>query len=83
MYCFYASNTTDRIALIGNDVYDLNWYDYPSNVRKFMILIIVRSQRPMYLSGYHLINCTLETFGKVSNLMVENQFLDIISSKNF
>lgn len=70
-YCYFANVVTDRISYIGDSVYDLNWYDYPPNLRKHMTLIIVRSQRKIYFNGLNLINCTLETFGKVSSFLIE------------
>lgn len=66
-YCNSASLTIDRISDIQNTIYDLPWYDMPLETRKYLILIMGKSQNPIYFMGYGLIRCTLENFGKVSN----------------
>lgn len=68
MMCYFATLTTDRVPNIGVAVYDLNWYDYPQNVRKNIVLIIAHSQKPIYFNGLKMFHCTLEIFGKVSIL---------------
>lgn len=67
LFCHFANLTTDRVLAIGNVIYDLNWIDYPVNMRKYIILLIARSQQPIIFSGLYLFPCTLEVFGLVSN----------------
>lgn len=64
--CRYASFTVDRISSLGEDVYDLNWYEYPIELRKYFVMIIARSQTPIEFTGLGLIYCNLNRFGKVS-----------------
>lgn len=69
----YASHATDRISSIGDLVYNSNWIEYPPQLRKYAILIIARSQEPVYFWGLNLFRCTLHGFGFVSaslNLLV-------------
>lgn len=66
IFCYFANSTTDRVAAIGEAAYDLNWFDHPVEMQKYMILIIGRSQEPAHFSGLNLIRCTLEVFGKVN-----------------
>lgn len=65
-YSYYASHTTDRIASIGNLVYESNWPEYPPELRKYAVLTIFRSQQPTNFTGLGVIHCTLEAFLKVS-----------------
>lgn len=65
LFCYFASYTTDRISSIGNIAYDANWLEYPPKVQKYFILIILRSQERVHLTGLNLIGCSLEVFGKV------------------
>lgn len=64
--CRYATFTVDRISSLGDVVYDLNWYEYPIELRKYFVLIIARSHTPIEFTGLGLIYCTLYSFGRVS-----------------
>lgn len=71
-FCFFASAATEKLSSVGNMAYNSNWYDYPVGMQKHMVLIIARSQEPVYFSGLSLIRCTVETFGKVRFCLHEN-----------
>lgn len=47
-------------------IYNSNWFEYPTKLQKYAILTIARSQQPVYFTGFGLISCTSEVFGKVS-----------------
>lgn len=64
LFCFFADQTTNRMSAIANDVYDLNWYEFPPKWRRYLILITAYSQRPVYFDGFDLVQCTLVTFTK-------------------
>lgn len=66
LFCHFANLTTDRVLANRNVVYDLNWIDYPVRMRKYIILLIARSQQPIIFSGLFLFPCSLEVFGLVS-----------------
>lgn len=66
IFCYFASLTTDRVSAIGNIAYDVNWFDFPPKLQKYLILIINRSQEQVQFTGLNLIGCSLEVFGKVS-----------------
>lgn len=62
---YSATFASFAIAGIGNIVYNSNWYDYPLSVRKYVILLIARSQREVQFTGLKLFPCTLAVFMKV------------------
>lgn len=64
--CYFATYSTNRVSTINEAVYDLNWYDYPQDVRKYILLIMAQAQVPIFFSGFKMVHCTLEIFGKVS-----------------
>lgn len=82
LFAFYATYITNRITFIGYSVYSTNWYDYPLDLQKYLILIIIRSQESVNFHGLNLIYCTMEVFGKVGveNIIIFSLFLRIISS---
>lgn len=65
LLCKFATLATEYIASLGDFAYNSNWYDYPPQLQKYMVLVIARSQEPIYFSGFSLVRCTLEVFGKV------------------
>lgn len=69
LICYFGTFATDRIDSVGDIAYDTNWYNFPTESRKHVMLIIVRSQEPVYFMGYGVVRATLEVFGKV---IIEN-----------
>lgn len=72
---FISSKIAFEIVGIGDIVYSEKWYEYPKNVKIFILLIIQNTQRVRYLNGLQIIYCNLETFLKVNskNLNCNNQ----------
>lgn len=65
-FCAFASSATERISIIRYSVYDLDWYDLPPELQKYLILIIAQAQEELYFTGFHFIRCTLGNFGVVN-----------------
>lgn len=68
LFCYFATIATERIIAVGQTTFNLNWYDYPPELQKFIVLIVARSQKPAYFTGLGIVHCSLETLGKVSNI---------------
>lgn len=67
-FCHVATVVTEQITSIGDIVYESNWFDYPAELRKYNIYIIIRSQEPILFTGLKIIKCSKEVFLKVSIL---------------
>lgn len=67
-FCYFANLVTDRILMLRDSVYGLNWSDQPMEMQKFVILMMARTQERVYFSGLGLISCSLEIFGKVCSI---------------
>lgn len=78
IYCYFAERTTASLADIGEAAYKSQWYLYPANVRKHIILIIRRSQMSFEFHGMKIIYCNLETFCKVNANSLSNRQLFFI-----
>jgi hypothetical protein len=50
------------------DAYDLDWYRESIKFQKTLILILVRAQRPQYLTAGKFFNISLENYRKVCNV---------------
>lgn len=64
-YCHFATMASDRMSNIGNVVYDSNWYEFPLELQKNCILIMVQAQQNVYITGFELIRCTLLSYQRV------------------
>lgn len=65
--CYSATFATEQINnKIADTLYESNWYDFPPELQKYVVLIIARTQDTVYFTGMNLIGCTLEIFGKVT-----------------
>lgn len=67
-FCYFANLVTDRVSMLSDSVYDLNWFDQPMEMQKYIILMMARSQERVYFSGFGLISCSMEIFGKVCSI---------------
>ena len=46
VYCYSASFVTERILSNGNTMWSTNWFDYPPELRKYVLLItLVNSKK--------------------------------------
>lgn len=57
---------TQQYANIPDVVYNMRWYQYPRKYQNYVLMIMMRSQRPYYINGFGIMRCTLETFVNVS-----------------
>lgn len=55
-----------KLTDVGSIVYETEWHCYSRNTRRFVLLMIMRSQQAFYLSIFGLMPMTLENFAGVS-----------------
>lgn len=84
LFCHFGTIATERLQSFDIIAYNANWFDYPSDLRKFIILITAQSRTKINFNGLGLIGCNLEIFGKVRRL-IELRFwlFDNFSDPNF
>lgn len=75
IFTHHADLTSDRLASIADDVYCLDWYKYPAEIRKDLILIITLSQEDVIFTAFDIIHCTTINFGKVNVLLAYINFI--------
>lgn len=63
--CYFPNEITTYCSDIGNYVYQSNWYELSPKLQKYFQMIIKRSQIPVYLHGFKIVRCSMETFSKV------------------
>lgn len=62
IYCSLSDNFTSDLEDIGDVFYESTWFKMPVKYQRFMIMPIMRSQREIRLSGFGLIDCSLNVF---------------------
>ncbi|XP_051169349.1 odorant receptor 2a-like [Leptopilina boulardi] len=65
IYCFYGDKVTEKSAEVGQAIYFLNWYGLTIKTKKNLITIMIRSTRPIELTGASLITMSIDTFMKI------------------
>lgn len=81
IYCYLSEQLTFDLLDIGVTFFGSIWYELPVKCQQLVTLPIIRSQRPIYLSGLGIIDCSLSVYLSVS---VINEFLSFLTfSINF
>lgn len=70
LYSYFANQITVRISTMSNTAYYSKWFACPLELQKYVVLIIARSQEPIQFTGFGIVNCTLETLGKVTCTLI-------------
>lgn len=84
VYCYISEQVTERAFDIGDIVYGAPWYQMQSKYQKSMGLIIVRCQKKFRMTGFSLVECSLEKlltvrfFGQSSNNCLDFGFIQFL-----
>lgn len=68
--CYSGTLSSDFVASIGDVAYNGNWMEYPIIYRKYILLMIIRSDCTPLFTGFKLFRCNLETFAKVRSFVL-------------
>lgn len=78
LLCYHATYASESTTDTGHHVYRSNWYLYPIFLRKYLLLLIAKTQQPMLFSGFQIVGCTLLTFTTVKlNLFFVSEWSDV------
>ncbi|XP_051169007.1 odorant receptor 82a-like [Leptopilina boulardi] len=65
IYCYFGHQMTDKSSEIGTAIYFINWHALTLKTKKSLIIIMMRSARPIKLIAVSVIVMSLETFMKI------------------
>lgn len=68
--------------MISDAVYESNWLDSPKEMRKGLLLIMIRAQKPVKVTGLGFFTISRNSFKKVS-LWVDYHFLNVPVLSNY
>lgn len=66
IYCYCGNSITVNCEKIAYGASHSFWYEYPVKYQQYVKQIILRGQKPFYLTGYEIVKCSFETFKSVS-----------------
>lgn len=71
IYCYFGNRITSKSLQISETAYAMEWYCLPTRIQMAIKLIILRSQREIYFSGFSIIICSLEMYKKVKTFILQ------------
>lgn len=74
--CSYAQSVTSNAFEVADVIYDTLWYQLPMKQQKMICMTIRLAQKPVYLQGYKIFTCSMETFLTVSK-QFELKFIEM------
>lgn len=65
LYCYFGKLASESYEAMPVCVYNMNWYEQPSQVQKYVILMIANMDKPICYHGFEVAELNMETFVKV------------------
>ncbi|KAH8268220.1 hypothetical protein KR026_001876 [Drosophila bipectinata] len=66
--CYHGQQVLDLSAYISNAVYNHNFHNASLSYKKFLLIIIIRSQKPVELNAMGYLPISLDTFKQASEI---------------
>jgi len=72
LFCYYGEALITASGDVGQKILESNWYDLKDiGVKKSILFVIMRSQKPCMFSGFGSVSLSIETFSDVSMAFLE------------
>lgn len=65
VFCYLSENFTKDLSDVGNTFFSSAWYRLPTKNQRSVAQAIHLSQRSFRLTGYQIVNCSLQVFSSV------------------
>ncbi|KAJ9583890.1 hypothetical protein L9F63_021767 [Diploptera punctata] len=69
IYCWYGTAVMHNGLLIQRAAFECQWYRRSETFKHHLIMVIMRTQKPVYVSGRQFYKLSLQTFGEMMNTM--------------
>lgn len=66
LLCFFGKLAHENFLNMSDCLFECNWLVYPINIKKYILFMIMNTQRPIYYHGFGIAVLDLITFLKVS-----------------
>lgn len=67
LYCFFGAMGTESYEQMAICLYKSKWYERPTHLQKYFIIMIGNMQRPLYYHGFGLAILNLQTYSTVNS----------------
>lgn len=64
-YCLSGTMATESLLKNAEDIYGISWYRQPIQYQKYVVIILMESQRPQRFHGFKIAYCNFEIYMKV------------------
>lgn len=68
IYCYFGNVISSKSMEISNTAYNIEWYHLHPKSQMIVKLIILRAHSEIHISGFSVIDCSLEVFRKVRDI---------------
>lgn len=65
IFCQFGEIITGEFMKLGNNIYQSDWYTFPSEIQRTLTTLLINTQQPVVIVGFGNIVCTCETYKKV------------------
>lgn len=66
-YCYFGKIATNSYDQMAECLYDCNWHELDLQHQKYILVMMMNAQRPIYYNGFGVADLNLETFTTVSD----------------
>lgn len=66
LYCYYGAVATESFEGMADALYETNWQDLPIALQKYILIMMINSQQPLYYHGFGVAILNLELYTRVS-----------------
>ncbi|XP_025262357.1 putative odorant receptor 71a [Camponotus floridanus] len=70
LYCWFGNEVTLKSTEVGNAIYEMDWPMLPVDLIKTLLLIIIRSKKPIKITSGYIVTLSNESFMKVKERMI-------------
>lgn len=69
LLCITGNEATLECTNLANEIYSTNWLTLSNRSRKYLILMMIRTRRPIVFTSGHIISLSLDSFKSVCNII--------------
>ncbi|XP_076179883.1 uncharacterized protein LOC143153021 [Ptiloglossa arizonensis] len=62
LYCWFGNEVTLKSKSVSDAIYEMDWTTLPVNVMKDLLIIMMRSKRPIVMSSGHIVTLSTDSF---------------------
>ncbi|KAL6436729.1 hypothetical protein ACFW04_004867 [Cataglyphis niger] len=68
LYCWFGNEVTLKSIEVGNAIYEMDWSILPVDLMKTLLLIIIRSKKPIKITSGYIVTLSNESFMKIMRI---------------